>query len=98
MSGANKLSPNVLGMAFMLLSSVFAAGMHVMVKYIAQDVHPFEIFFLRQSIALVLLVPIFMNIGFSALKTDRLGTHFLRGACMTAGGMAVRSVTTVSMV
>ncbi|MBT3990000.1 MAG: DMT family transporter [Rhodospirillaceae bacterium] len=72
----------------MLASSVFAAGMHVTVKYVALEIHPFEIFFLRQSIALVLLAPIFLNIGFAALKTERLGMHFMRGVFMTAGGMA----------
>jgi len=72
----------------MLVSSVCAAGMHAAIKYIAFQIHPFEIFFLRQSIALFLLIPIFINIGFAALRTDRLTGHILRGVCMTAGGMA----------
>ena len=72
----------------MLVSSICAAGMHAAIKYIAFQIHPFEIFFLRQSIALFLLIPIFINIGFAALKTDRLTGHILRGACMTVGGMA----------
>jgi drug/metabolite transporter (DMT)-like permease len=80
--------PNMLGIGFMLVSSVFAAAMHLIVKFIAADIHPFEIFFLRQSLALVLLAPIFMSIGFSALKTERLGMHLVRGVFMTAGGMA----------
>ena len=88
MSVFKSLPGNVQGMVFMLASSVFAAGMHVTVKYVALEIHPFEIFFLRQSIALVLLAPIFFNIGFAALKTERLGMHFMRGVFMTAGGMA----------
>ena len=88
MSVFKSLPGNVQGMVFMLASSVFAAGMHVTVKYVALEIHPFEIFFLRQSIALVLLAPIFLNIGFAALKTERLGMHFMRGVFMTAGGMA----------
>ncbi len=72
----------------MLVSSVCAAGMHVAVKFVALDIHPFELFFLRQSIALVLLAPIFINIGFAALYTERLGAHFMSGVFMTAGGMA----------
>jgi len=81
------LSANLQGMAFMLLSSLFAGGMHATVKFIALDIHPFEIFFLRQTIALVVLAPIFMKIGLDALKTERLGTHAVRGIFMTAGGM-----------
>ena len=88
MSVFKSLPGNVQGMVFMLASSVFAAGMHVTVKYVALEIHPFEIFFLRESIALVLLAPIFLNIGFAALKTERLGMHFMRGVFMTAGGMA----------
>ncbi len=82
------IPPNITGIFFMLVSSVCAAGMHVAVKFVALDIHPFELFFLRQSIALVLLAPIFINIGFAALKTERLGAHFMRGVFMTAGGMA----------
>ncbi len=82
------LSGNIQGIALMLVSSVCAAGMHAAIKYIAFRIHPFEIFFLRQSIALFLLIPIFINIGFAALRTDRLTGHILRGACMTVGGMA----------
>jgi drug/metabolite transporter (DMT)-like permease len=81
------LSGNIQGIFLMLISSICAASMHVVVKIVALDIHPFEIFFLRQSIALVLLVPIFMNIGFAALKTERPGLHLMRGIFMTAGGM-----------
>jgi len=88
MYGFEKLPANIQGISFMLGSSVFAAGMHAAVKYVAIDIHPFEVFFLRQSIALVLLIPLVVSIGFSSLRTERLGEHLLRGAFMTAGGMA----------
>ncbi len=72
----------------MLISSVFAASMHATVKFVSSDIHPFEIFFLRQSLALMVLAPIFFKIGFDALKTKDIGTHVIRGLCMTVGGMS----------
>ena len=80
MNSFKNLSGNIQGIVLMLVSSICAAGMHAAIKYIAFQIHPFEIFFLRQSIALFLLIPIFINIGFAALKTDRLTGHILGGA------------------
>ena len=83
-----KLPANLNGIAFMLLSSICAAAMHALVKYVAFDLHPFQIFCIRQWFAVILLIPVFINIGFEELKSDRIGLHLARGLTMTAGGIA----------
>ena len=79
---------NVQGMMLMLSATAFTSGMHALVKLLALGMHPFEIYFLRQSAGLLLLLPWFMRIGFGALRTRRPYLHVTRGACNAASGMA----------
>jgi drug/metabolite transporter (DMT)-like permease len=79
---------NVRGMFIMTLAAGIAASMHAVVRHTAEtDMHPFEIFFFRQLIAIALLLPVFMKIGMDELKTERPYTHIARGAFQTVGGM-----------
>ena len=82
------VSGNVQGMMLMLSATAFTSGMHAFVKLLALGMHPFEIYFLRQTAGLIILVPWFMRIGFGALKTKRPYLHVTRGACNAASGMA----------
>ncbi|MBL6864642.1 MAG: DMT family transporter [Rhodospirillales bacterium] len=83
-----KVPANLQGIAFMLLSSICAAAMHALVKFVAFELHPFQIFCIRQWFAVILLMPIFINIGFGTLKSEKIGLHMARGVTMTVGGMS----------
>ena len=79
---------NFQAIGLMILSTAFAAGMHATVKKVSVEIHPFEIFFLRQFVGFLVLLPWFFTVGIWALKTERLGLHITRGMMHTAGGLA----------
>ncbi|MBI4182391.1 MAG: DMT family transporter [Proteobacteria bacterium] len=57
-------------------------------RHLSQEVHPFEVAFLRMFLGLVFLLPILIRTGPAALRTKRHGLFLLRGAItavMTAG-------------
>ena len=83
-----KVPANLQGIIFMLLSSICAAAMHALVKFVAFELHPLQIFCIRQWFAVIFLMPIFINIGFAELKSEKIGLHLARGVTMTVGGMA----------
>ncbi len=76
---ASKPSP-LLGVAFMLASTVAFAGMHGGVRYLAVELqlHPFEIAFFRNFFGLLALTPWFVRQGLVPLRTERFGLHVSR--------------------
>jgi drug/metabolite transporter (DMT)-like permease len=54
--------------------------MHNIIRYVAADLHPFQIAFLRNLFGVLVFVPWFLAVGFGTLKTDRIGMHVARGA------------------
>lgn len=70
----------MLGVVFMVASTVAFAGMHGGVRYLAleQHLHPFEIAFFRNFFGLLALAPWFIRRGVRPLRTQRFGLHVWR--------------------
>ncbi|MBC8337607.1 MAG: DMT family transporter [Alphaproteobacteria bacterium] len=87
-SAASLRQGNVRGLMWMLVCGVFMSGMHASIRHVSAEVHPFEIAFFRLLFGLLPLAPWFIKLGWSPLKTNRLGLLTLRGAlnvlCMLA--------------
>lgn len=69
-----------LGCATMLASTLFFAVMHATVRHLSAELHPFEIAFFRNALALVFFIPFVANQGLNLLKTNHLKWHFLRAS------------------
>ena len=67
------------GAAWMLLASAAFASMTVLVRILGKDMHPFEITFWRNFYGLVFMLPWIASVGFSGLRTKRIGAYTLRG-------------------
>jgi drug/metabolite transporter (DMT)-like permease len=72
--------------ALIILSTVFFAVMHALVRHITQQIHPFEVAFFRNLFGLLVVVPFVVRYGFGILRTERLPLHSLR-AVLNAAGM-----------
>ena len=71
---------NVQGFILIVVSVGLLAGLDGFVKVIAASgMHPIEIVFFRNFFGLIVLIPFFMRVGFSNLRTKRLGFHVVRG-------------------
>lgn len=68
----------LLGCAAMLGSTILFSLMHVCVRYLSADLHPFEIAFFRNFLALVFLLPLMLRNGGALLKTLHIKWHLLR--------------------
>jgi len=63
----------------MLVAAVFMSAMASLVRIACEDMHPFQVAFLRNVIGVFLFVPILFTTGLSSLKTGNMGLMFLRG-------------------
>ena len=68
------------GIAWMLLSTLFFASMHAVVRHVSASIHTFEIAFFRNLFGLLVILPWLIRLGVAPLKTNRLATHSLRAA------------------
>lgn len=72
---------NALRGTLLMIGSAFCmATMAVLIRYVTQDVHPFEAAFFRNLFGLVPMVPWILTHGRTGLKTERFKLHFLRAA------------------
>ena len=65
----------------MLLIAVSAFGfsmMHVLIRILSSDLHPFEVAFFRNLFGVVALLPILARSGLGVMRTGRLPLHALR--------------------
>ncbi len=72
------LSPALRGILLMCASTVLFSGMHVLVRLVTQELHPFEVAFFRNVFGFAVFMPILVRRGFGFLRTRRLGLHALR--------------------
>jgi drug/metabolite transporter (DMT)-like permease len=69
----------VIGILLMVAAVGFFASMNMFVKLVGPDYHPFEAVFFRNTIAVILLVPLILfSGGLGTLKTRRPVEHALR--------------------
>ena len=70
-------------MGYMLVSTLAFAALHGCIRYLASEMHPFEIAFFRFLFGFLVLAPVFLRHGLAPLRTRRLGLHALRGGVQT---------------
>lgn len=90
------LPPYLRGVALMLAATLFFTGMLVLVRQVAEDLHPFEIAFFRNFFGLVILLPIVARVGWVAFQTKRLHVHAVRNALQTAGMLTFFTAVTLA--
>ena len=73
-------APVMRGILLMCVASVFFSAMHVLVRYVARDVPPLQIAFLRNIFGVIVFAPLLMSSGLAFLRTKRIGLHAVRGA------------------
>lgn len=72
-----------LGMIWMFAGVTLMSFMHVSIRWVSDGLHPFEIAFFRNLLALVPVLPWLIHNPREVLKTDRPGTVILRGVVNT---------------
>ena len=81
--------PNfVLAVALMIVASAFFAAMAGLIRYGSEDLHPFQLAFLRSAFGLLFMLPWLMKSGLGALATDRIGLISVRGLTAAAAMFA----------
>ena len=70
----------VRGMGFMALSALFNACSAVLIRHTGESLHPFQVAFLANFFALVILLPIVAGRRFAALKSGNHRLQLFRGA------------------
>jgi len=78
MPGALHRKNVLLGCASMLASTFLFSVMHASVRYLSAELHPFEIAFFRNSLALLFFIPLIARKRGTLLKTDHIKWHLLR--------------------
>ena len=77
--------PNfVLAAILMIVASVFFAAMAGLIRYGSEDMHPFQLAFLRSAFGLLFMLPWLMKSGIGILRTDRIGLITIRGLVAAA--------------
>ncbi len=77
-----------LGILLMISAVALLTTMNVFVKLIGPDYHPTQITFIRNAIAMVVILPFLIKAGgLSILKTRRPGLHFARSIAGTTGNV-----------
>ncbi len=73
------LTPNLEGMAWMLVTTVFIVSMHTMIKHLAaQGLHAFEIGFFRTAFGAPVVAILFLKYGRGILSTGQIKGHVIR--------------------
>ena len=76
------------GILLMLFYAILISMMHTGIRYVSEDMHPFEIAFFRCVFGLIPIIPFFIHQGLTPLKTKRFPMLFTRGViniyCMLA--------------
>jgi drug/metabolite transporter (DMT)-like permease len=66
------------GMFLIGLSALGFSLMHVMIRLLTDELHPFEVAFFRNLFGVLALLPLLLRSGLGAVRTDRLPLHALR--------------------
>lgn len=72
------ITPTLRGAAWMICAGACWVGMTILVRDLSTGYSIFELLFVRNLVAVAILLPPAMRVGLSTLKTERLGLHCLR--------------------
>lgn len=84
-----RLSPNMRGVLWITVGSVFFSFNDTAVKTVGVTIHPAEMAWFRYVLGFIILSPIFLKVGWSGLRTERLGLHLSRGILAGIGQAGV---------
>jgi len=70
------------GIAWFVLSLVISVINDVFAKYLGQDLHSFQITFMRFLFGTLTLLPFMLYYGKKAFRTERVGLHIFRGGVL----------------
>ena len=82
----NNLPLSVIALLFMIVSGMFAASMHCLIRVAALESHPFQIAFFRTLFVLIIFLPVVMKEGFKSLYVVNKKLQFSR-AIIGSGAM-----------
>lgn len=86
----------------MAIAAAAFSAMHAGIRFVAVDMHPFEIAFFRVVFGFVALAPVFLRIGWTPLRTTKIRLFGLRGMLnaiamlMFFYGLAITPLATVA--
>jgi drug/metabolite transporter (DMT)-like permease len=63
----------------MILNAALMTGMAVMVRHVAEELHPFQVAFFRNVIGVIILMPLLLRYGIEPLKTNDMRFMAARG-------------------
>ena len=72
-------------MALAAATALLGTSMNVIVRHVADDLHPFEVAFFRVLFGFLALAPLFVRYGTAPLRTKRFGLLALRGVLNGVG-------------
>ena len=72
----NNLPLSVIAILFMIVSGMFAASMHCLIRVAALESHPFQIAFFRTLFVLIIFLPVVMKEGFKSLYVVNKSFNF----------------------
>lgn len=67
------------GVIMIVIATVAFAIMHTAIRWLSEELHPFQIAFFRNLFGLAFLLPLIAKSGFAQMKTRRFGLHTARG-------------------
>jgi drug/metabolite transporter (DMT)-like permease len=73
-----RLSPDVRGVLWVTLGTLAFAVNDIVVKVLGKTFHPFELALFRYGFGFLILLPVFIRMGPTGLKTPVLHWHFVR--------------------
>jgi drug/metabolite transporter (DMT)-like permease len=76
---AGKMSANMRGILLMIAATMLLTTMSGLVRVVAEDMHPFQVAFMRNFFGLMLLMPILARQGLAPLATQNMGLMAVRG-------------------
>lgn len=82
------IPPQLRGVLLAIAASAFFASMHNAIRWVTNDLHPFQVAFFRNLFGVLFLLPWFGALGISTLRTKRLGAHALRATVNAASMLA----------
>ncbi len=82
-----KLSANLRGIILMIVATMLLTSMSTVVRAVAEDMHPFQVAFIRNFFGLAILLPILMRQGLAPLHTRNIGLMAVRGIFNAAAMM-----------
>lgn len=81
----DKLRNYVIGVGWFILSLVISVTNDVFQKYLGDNLHAYQIVFMRFFFGCITLLPFMFYFGGKSFYTSRIGLHVVRGALLFAG-------------